>query len=67
MNIKTRKRWTSDRPIVCQADMDDAVAVAEMIERDIATICTHPYEIQGARLMLKKVKARIAEREENTI
>jgi hypothetical protein len=47
--------------------MDDAVAVREMVERDLATLLRHPMEIQGAKMILKQVNARIAEREENSI
>ena len=67
MSHATRTRWNSSRPIVCQADMDDAVAVREMVERDLATLLRHPMEIQGAKMILKQVNARIAEREENSI
>ena len=67
MKHATRTRWNSSRPIVCQADMDDALATMEMIERDLAELLRHPLEIQGAKMILKQVKARIAEREANSI
>jgi hypothetical protein len=62
-----RKPWSVSRPIVCQADMEEAQAALEMVRKDAASYRIGSLERQGAYMILAQIKARIAEREENSI
>jgi hypothetical protein len=63
----TRTSWNTSRPIVCQSDMDEAQAALAMVRKDAASYRIGSLERQGAYMILEQIKARIAEREENSI
>jgi hypothetical protein len=62
--------WNTSRPIVCQSDMDQAVAARNMVAADVEKYRNNPkqyLEFYGARKILDQIDDRIMEREHNSI
>lgn len=63
----TRTPWSVSRPILCQADLDEANKTLQMMKstRDTPGISMVMWHYMSLRI--EKVKALIKEREENSI